>query len=249
MVKISPCGYARKVRFWGLSPHFKIPYRFENRAFGSGAGLGTESPDKTTGALAWPRSEPCPSSSSTAGLPLQQAQRTPPAAHYRGRNRPLLRWYQGEELLLLLMELMQSFESTAVPPPTPSTSPHPSSPLPPMNPVASCWLDSCLILVTRRLERSWINSWAELLLEPLSDCCSRVCLKGLGQPSNASFSSAHTGNLTSLFHLLTSKFLSVSLVALRRGKMVLKLLISMLLSWLHTHSYEKGGGLSVGPVL
>lgn len=60
-------------------------------------GSGTESPDKMKEPFARPRSERClgvanaASSSSTAGLPLQQAQRTPPSAHYRGRNRPLLR--------------------------------------------------------------------------------------------------------------------------------------------------------------
>lgn len=154
------------------------------------------------GAFAWPRSETClsvanaASSSSTVGLPLQQAQRTPPSAHYRGRNRPLLRWYQGEELLPVLM---QSFESAP-----PHFSP------PPMNPVASCWLDSCLFFVTSACrdaesiaERSCCSSHS-LIVPPVFE------LKGWAN-CQLPFSSMRAGRLTSLFLPLLKQQASVSL--------------------------------------
>jgi len=56
-----------------------------------------------------------PFSTVTTGLSFQQAQRAPPSAHYRGRNRTFLRWHQGEELLLLLEQSVASSNAPASP--------------------------------------------------------------------------------------------------------------------------------------
>lgn len=173
-----------------------------NQFFGSGTGLGTELPDRMEGP--------------SRGLALKRVSAwltPPPPPQPQGspsskRRGPLLQpIIEGETALFFDDIKVKScclYSCNHLRAPPPHFSP------PPMNPVASCWLDSCLFLVTSACrdaesiaERSCCSSHS-LIVPPVFE------LKGWAN-CQLPFSSMRAGRLTSLFLPLLKQQASVSL--------------------------------------